>query len=261
MNTRTKPTPAPAWPAHATVTGAHPKTWHAADAYEAARAAGCTLPSDLIHRVTTVATAADWRLDLDRQAADLSNTWDNDAMTAARSGDPMPDLAPLMRRDQLLAVQGEVAHRIGAIITAATTAVVAFMRDEADTIVVNHLRPRFDTLVTEAATLADTMSATITDDAAALRASQGPQWLALEAHAATYRHLLDARQALAEITGWPITDPRRISIIGAHVTIHGLDREPTHAVARFAHRIRNREALGLWMPTLADVTSLIEREQ
>lgn len=258
--TRTKPDAATAvaWPAHATTTSSNAKAWHAADAYEAARAAGCTLPTDLTARVAALATAADWRLDLEDLAANLSNAWDDAAMAAAKAGKPMPDLAPLIEREQLLAVRGEVASRIGAIITTATTAVVAYMRDNADTIVADHLRPRFDTLVDDAAPLADAIPVTATDDAAALRAGCGAEWLALESHAATYRYLTDARNALADVTGWPAADPRRVHLIGSRTTMHALDREPQHPVARFAHRIRNRADIGLWMPSSADVAALTE---
>ena len=244
-----------AWPAHATTAGIHPKAWHAADTYEAARAAGCTLPSDLADRVHALATAANWTLQLEDMAGELSSGWDVDALAAAHTGQPMPDVTPLMQRDQLLAVRGEVAQRISAITSTLTTGVVAWLRDNDDTFVTDCLRPRFTDVIDQATPLADDMPATVRDDASALRAGRGDAWLALEGLAATYRLLIDSRQALAEITGWPATDPRRVHLIGARTTMHALDREPQHPVARFAHRVRNRDHQGLWMPTTSDVTA------
>ena len=261
MPTRTKNVPAmsaPPWPSNAYVTGMSSRWTYCEDLYTAMLTAGCDIPAGLLAQVQALETAARWRISAADDAAYIDGTWNDAAVDAARRGEPMPDIDPLVRRQQLLNVRSEVGQRITDVTSRLGTALVVYLRNTADDLVLGYLRPVFDAIITDAAGYADAIPANVLDDGQALRAGLGGEWIALGNLERRYAALLTARNALAEIVDdWPHTDARRVMMIGSRVTVALLDREPQHPIARFASRVRNRDTYGLHMPTAADVEQLL----
>jgi len=263
MTTRTKSstttpatvTIAPPWPRHAytgTVTSALP--W-AADVYDAMIAAGCDIPAGLIAEVQALTTAADWRVAVEAMASTLDATWNQDAAAAARSGQPLPDIEPLVRRAQLLSVRSEVGSRITAVTSQLAAGIVHWLRTHETEIILDAMRPRFDAVIAQATPIAEALPPDLDDDGAALRSGHGAPWVELDVLRRHYDSLVRARSALVEVTNtWPQSDPNRTLLIGYKATSALLNREPVHPIARFAHRVRNQHSFGLWRATPAQVT-------